>query len=334
METKPVVYLFIGDDELAINQAVTALYAQLGDPVTADMNTARFDGATVSETELFNAAATMPFLAERRLVVVTHPLARLADKNAQKLFCQMLERLPDTAALVLIVEDQKKYKQGERVWESMTPKHWLHEWCAGHKPRAFIKEFELPTTGAMPGWIQNRAVDLGGKFDKEAALELASLVENNTRVAEQEIVKLLTYVNRERPVDVEDVQQLTAFKAEANVFEMVDAMAERNPRKSLQVLHHLLDEQDEQSIFPMVVRQFRLLIQTRALMDEGQGIEKIQSALKVAPFVAKKLHGQARQFTLPRLKNLYRELLKIDIAAKSTDMSASLALDLFITNLG
>ncbi|MEM5775208.1 MAG: hypothetical protein AAGU05_09430, partial [Anaerolineaceae bacterium] len=94
METKPVVYLFIGDDELAINQAVTALYTQLGDPVTADMNTARFDGATVSETELFNAAATMPFLAERRLVVVTHPLARLADKNSQKLFCQMLERLP------------------------------------------------------------------------------------------------------------------------------------------------------------------------------------------------------------------------------------------------
>ena len=334
MEQKPIVYLFYGDDELAINHAVDALYVQLGDPVTADMNTARFDGTTVTETELLNAAATLPFLAERRLVVVSHPLARLADKNSQKLFCQMLESLPDTTALVLVVQDQKKFKQGEWRWDTLSEKHWLREWCMAHKPRAYLKDFSLPQTGAMPGWIQSRAAEMGGKFDKEAAVELAGLVENNTRIAELEIGKLLTYVNGERPVALEDVQQLTAFKAEASVFELVDAMAERNTRKSLQVLHHLLDEQDEQSIFPMVVRQFRLLVQTRALMDEGQGIEKIQSILKVAPFVAKKLYAQGSHFTLPQLKNEYRELHRIDIAAKSTETSISLALDLFITNLG
>jgi len=333
LEEKPVVYIFHGDDELAVNQAVARLFEQLGDPATADMNTTRLDGASAMENDLMNATATMPFLAERRLVVVTHPFARLNDKNTQKRFCAMMENLPDSTALVLIIQDQQKFKQGSLQWETLTDRHWLSVWCAQNKPRAYMKAFPLPQTGAMPNWIKTHAIEMGGKFDNDAAHELAGLVENNTRIAAQEIAKLLTYVNNQRPVSVKDVQELTAFRAEASIFDLVDSMAERNPGKSLELLHHLLEEQDEQSIFPMVVRQFRLLIQTRALLDDEGGVDKIQQLLKVQPFVARKLLGQAKRFSLERLKQLYRELLKIDIAAKSTEMSFSLALDLFITSL-
>jgi DNA polymerase-3 subunit delta len=329
---KPVVYVFHGDDEFAINQAVDSLISALGDSTTAELNTTRLEG-TASESDIFNAAAAMPFLAERRLVIVGSPLARLGNKNAQTKFTAMLASLPPTAAVVLTITDQQKWRQGAWVWETLHEKHWLNVWCAENKLRGYIKAFGLPQTGAMPRWIQSKAEELGGKFENDAAEELVTLLENNTRVATQEIIKLLTYVNGERPVNAADVRALTAYKAEADVFELVDAMGARSRQNSLHVLHRLLEEEDEQAIFPMVVRQFRLLVQTRDLLDAGQGVDQIQSALKTHSFVAKKLVEQARRFTLPQLKSLYRELVQIDIAAKRSETSLSLALDLFISQL-
>ncbi len=333
MAEKPIVYIFHGDDELAINQAVERLYNQLGDPVTAEMNTTRLDGTVARKNDLLNAAATMPFLAERRLVILTHPLARLSEKNSQKQFCDLLENLPETAAIVLVVADQQKFKQGAWGWETLSDSHWLCQWHVHNKGRALIKAFPLPQAAEMPDWIKKKAVEMGGQFDRDAAKELAGLVENDTRIAAQEITKLLTFVNYERPVSVKDVQNLVAFQGEANIFEMTDAIGNRNATKALELLHQLLEDQDEKNIFPMVVRQFRLLIQVRALLDEGANEESIQKTLKVLPFIARKLSNQARQFSMPRLKALYGELLKMDIASKSPEMSISLALDLFISEL-
>lgn len=333
MEEKPVVYIFHGDDEWAINQAVGKLYNQLGDPVTADMNTTHLDGSTSSDNDLLKAAATMPFLAERRLVIMTSPLSRLKEKESHRRFCSILEKLPPSAALVLVIHDQQRFRQGSWQWETLHDKHWLCEWAGDHKTRVFIKAFALPNAGEMPAWVQAHAREMGGKFDLDAAQELAGLVENNTRIAEQEVRKLLTYVNYERSVTVKDVQNLTAFHAETSIFEMVDAIAQGNSNKSLELLHRLLEDQDEYSLFPMIVRQFRQLIQARELLDEGKGVDQIQRVMQVQPFVAKKITYQAGRFSMPRLLQLYGELLQIDIAGKTGEMPTSLALDIFITNL-
>ena len=333
MENKPVVYIFYGDDELAIQNAMHTLFSQLGDPGTADMNTTRLDGAQVSEGDVLNAAATMPFLTERRLVFLSNGLSHLKNKTAQQRFCEMLDRLPQTAALVLDVNDQQRYKQGGWQWELLSDKHWLMRWAQEAGPRAYTKAFPLPQAGEMPRWIMNKAQELEGKFSLDAAQELAGLVENNTRLAAREIEKLLTYVDRLRPVDAVDVQNLTAFSGQVSVFDMVDALGQGNKPKATELLHGLLEQQDAFSIFPMVVRQFRLLLQAREILDEGKGVEHIQRELHLATFVAKKLNYQASRFHLEELKAHYRELLEIDIAAKTGEMHPALSLDVFIASL-
>jgi len=99
---KPVVYILHGDDEFAIQKTIARWTHDLGDPTTADLNISRLDGRTASEDDLRTATGSMPFLAERRMVIFAHPLARLGSEPARRRFLDLLDRLPPTTGLVLV----------------------------------------------------------------------------------------------------------------------------------------------------------------------------------------------------------------------------------------
>ena len=332
--SSPVVYIFHGDDEYAISQAVEKMYSQMGDPVTADMNTTRLDGRQHGLDEIRTAAATMPFLAERRLVILSNPLSKLGHKSAQERFCALIESLPETAALVLIVEDTPSFRGGRRDWNVLKTTHWLQKWADKTSGYTLIKDFPLPKGMAMAGWIQKQAQEQGGTFSREGAVTLAGYVDNDTRLASQEILKLLTYVNFERAVEPEDVDLLTAASGTSSVFDLVDTLAQGQTQKALQLMRQLLEDQDVYSLFPMVIRQFRLLLQAREVMDEGGGIQEVQKELKLIPFVARKLHGQTNRFSMSELEKIYHDLLRYEEAIKTGEMPADLALEIFIAEQG
>jgi DNA polymerase-3 subunit delta len=86
-------------------------------------------------------------------------------------------------------------------------------------------------------------------------------------------------------------------------------------------------------LFSMIIRQFRLLVQTRSLLDGGDNPATIASQLKVRPFVAEKLARQARGYTFPQLEQIYRRLLQIDVEAKTGQADLVTALHLFVAGL-
>ena len=92
----------------------------------------------------------------------------------------------------------------------------------------------------------------------------------------------------------------------------------------------LRDEQDAFSIFGMVVRQFRLLLLAREVLENHGNVQK---ELKLHSFVAQKVMAQARKFSLESLENIYRHLLKVDEDAKTGQMLLDLALDMFVMQL-
>lgn len=329
-ETKPVVYVFHGDDPFAIRRHVDAMIGQMGERSIADMNITRLDGRQSSDDDLYAAANAMPFLAERRMVILTHPFARLTTDATRKRFLSMLDGLPASTALVLVVEDT--LDRGK--WKSLpaVDANWMRKWLSAAGGRARYQLCSLPSMGQMPGWIRSEAQRSGGRFTPEAAAALAAHVGNETQLASAEIEKLLTYVDNKRPVDAGDVEELTAQGGQSDVFEMVDAMAVGNARQALHALHRLLETQEPLSLFGMIVRQFRLLLQARELLDEGRG-GQISAELHQAPFVADKLAGQARHFSLSQLEAIYHRLLLLDETMKTSQMPSDIALDAFFAEL-
>ena len=320
----PVVYLFHGEDEFAIAQSVADLAAKLGDVSTASMNTSRLDGRTASLEEIRQPANAMPFLTPRRLVIVDHPLARAGSQTFREKFEAFLDHLPPTTALVLI-----EYK-------TLRKENWLLAWAEGAGSRAFVRSFSLQEGQAMVKWIQEQAKRAGGKFTPQAADLLASQVGSDPRTAHQEIQKLLAYTNGQRPVEPEDVDLLTPAEGKLKDFALANALREMDGRKALNVLHRLLEEDDPLKILGGVANQMRMLLLAREVLDQGGGVNEVVHELtrypnlKIKPYPARLAAEQARRMDMANIEMVFRRLLEIDAAIKSSQLDGDLALDLLV----
>jgi DNA polymerase III subunit delta len=201
----------------------------------------------------------------------------------------------------------------------------------GTRPKA--NRFYCPSSAKCPAGYSPRAKRQGGQIEPAAAARLAEMVGEDPRQAAQEITKLLTYVNFAHAIGIEDVEAVSVISAGADVFELVDALGSRNGRQAQKLLRQLLDERDAFELFGMVVRQFRLLLMARDVIEEGGGLREVTAALGQHPFVAEKVFGQARRFEMESLRGIYRHLLVMDESAKTGIMSLDLALETFVVEL-
>lgn len=316
-----VVYILHGEDEFAIAQAIAAFKGKMGEDTTAALNASRLDGRSLSLDELKTTAGAMPFLSNRRLVLVTGPTSSINTPKLQNKFKEILDELPPTTRLILV--EHKILKDN----------HWLLKWAQGAGSRAYVRAFPPKKGGAMARWIQEQAVVTGGQITPQAAALLASLVGEEARLAYQEVQKLVAYTNYGRPVDVEDVENLTVFAGEADIFALVDALGNRDARRAIGTLQRILEKQDVLPVFGMVVRQFRLLLLAREVLDAGGSEADVTRELKIHPFVAGKITSQSRHFTMGELERVYHYLLDVDEAMKTGQMAGDLALDTLVVEL-
>jgi len=321
MKTESNVILLLGNDELAIARRLAEFATDFADATSAEMNMARLEARAVSGNDLNNAVNAMPFLAKQRLVTLANPSAKYTAPEARKKFLAFLEAVPPTTRLIL----------HELVEPKEVERHWLVKW-AGRKGGT-SEAFMLPRPKEMAGWIVNEAKRQGGAMDPKAAGRLAEMAGTDTRQAAQEIAKLLAYVNWARPLRVEDVEAVSLLTADPDIFAMVDALAAGDGRTSQRLLRRLIENDDPFSVWGMVVRQFRLLLLAREVIEARGGQNEVTQALGVHPFVAEKVTGQARRFSLPALEAIYHQLLEIDEAAKTGQVTLDLALDMLAVGL-
>lgn len=322
----PTFYVLHGSDEFSLRQQVRSLRAAMGDPATAEMNTSVLDGKNTSAAQVLSAARAMPFLSDKRLVIVEGMLSWLARKGAGKTgkaeleeLAAGLEDLPPHARIVFVETD------------TLSDKHPIVV-AAKTLPGGFHKLFGPPPN--LAAWIRGHAREVYGvDVEPQAAAALAAIIDNDLRAADNEIAKLATYVNGERPITVEDLKLLTTYAAEPDVFEMVDAIGRRDGQTAIRLMHRLLAQDDPLRLFGMIVRQFRLLILAREHLNAGGAMGSLGQAIGVHPFVAKKLSEQVRAFSMEQLDAIYHHLLDTDLGIKTGKVDGALALDLLIAGI-
>lgn len=327
----PTFYVFHGQDEFTRSETLADFKRRLGSPDMVDLNTAYLDGQRLTLAELRHTCDAIPFLAEKRLVIVKGLLTRLTARKGRELstgqkeylaaLVDYLPKLPETTRLVLI-EDSL-----------LSANHPIVQ-LANQEERGYVKQFDVPKDRALPRWIEERARSHGGEIEPPAAHQLATVVSDDLRLLDQEIAKLVTYTNGERPITKADVDTLVPYAQAAIVFDMVDALGQRDGRTAARTLHRLLDSGEHpMGLMAMVVRQFRLLIQVKELKAQGTTPQDVARALKLHPFPARKLYDQATRFTSEQLEKVYRHLLDTDVAIKTGQIEPEMALDLLVAGV-
>lgn len=317
--TTPTFYVLHGEDEFSLKAQITAMQAAMNDP--SQLNTSVLDGTQVSAQQVLNTASSFPFLSDKRLVIVEGMLSHLGGRSSKELdvLVEGLPNLPDFARLVF--HEDKTLPEKNPVMQ-----------LARSHPRGFEKTFAAPKNATQ--WIIQHAKQQHLEIENRAAAALASVIGQDLRVADSELAKLAAYVNYARPIREADVAVLTPYVAEANIFDMVDAIGQQDGKTAMTLLQKLLAEGAEPlSILGMINRQFHLLILAREYMDNGGGSSDLASALGVHSFVAQKVGQQARRFSLETLENIYRKLVDLDFRIKTGQIEADMALQLFIAGV-
>jgi DNA polymerase III subunit delta len=129
------------------------------------------------------------------------------------------------------------------------------------------------------------------------------------------------------------VEAVCIVTSQQSVFDFVDALSNGNGKSAQYLLHRLLESEDPFALWGMVVRQFRLLLQAREILDGRGNKDDVARALGVHPFVAEKTTRQVAHFSIETLEAIYHRLLKIDEGIKTGQVSLDLALDTLVVEL-
>jgi DNA polymerase-3 subunit delta len=348
-------YLLHGDDEFTSREQLKKLRQQ----GNFEYNQDTFYGAEVDLATITAASNTMPFLADQRLVVVEGlPRKRRGESAAsapgdesgqeesatsgkgsktkkgkksgkgstesragfEKGLAVYIPHVPDSSVLIVLVDE---------LLDANNP---LLKAAGEHGK---VIQSSLPRGAALESWINKRAKSLGVTIEGNAATLLANFIGNQLRLLANELDKLATYVGDGGTITVDDVRKLSAQVQEARIFDLTDALAQRNQKQALTILHDLLaDGEPPIKLISTITSQVRSLLLVKELSQKGLRSAQIAATLGMAPFLADKAARQVSKFTAAQLEVAYRQLLATDASLKRSRMTPEMALDLLVVSFG
>lgn len=313
-----MISLLYGPDEYARSEALAARKAELP-PDLADVNLTQLDGRRLKFDALVSSCEAMPFLAERRLVIVSDLLKHQKAGKERDELRAYLERVPDTCELVFVEHDDVDKRNGIFVY--------LKKINATH-------EF-LPLRGPeLVRWLNERARQGRVKLQPNAAQRLVELVGEQSRALVNELEKLAAYVGTGGTITPDAVDLLVSDEQEQNLFAFIDDLSLRRRGPALRALRALLDDgQAGIYILTMIARQVRILLNVQELAAKRARPEEIASQLGLAPFLVRKALEQARGFAPHELAAMHERLAEIDHATKTGRGDIEAALEVLVVEI-
>jgi DNA polymerase-3 subunit delta len=337
-----LIYVLWGTDRFTRDEQVRGLKRRMLAEPFGEYNLSVLSGDDVSVRDVRAVADALPFMGDRRLIVVEGLLGRLvgrtklgarrgrtsrastakktpekpADDGPVADLQALLRDLPPSTALVL-VEDQID----QALVESWLP-----------ADRSHVRGYERPHPAELGRWIERRAKHHYGRIEAAAIRQLSQLAPDDLGLLDSELRKLINYADG-RTVTLDDVMLLSA-SPEVTIFGLLDAVGQNQRGPALTHLRQLFQRGERsEAIVPQIAGSLRRLIQARELLDQGLRGPALAGKLGVHPFVAEKTERQARQYRVEQLEAALRLLLRTDRAIKTGEAEPELALELFIWDL-
>jgi DNA polymerase-3 subunit delta len=311
-DLKPV-YLIYGSEELLLERAEKRLHDRLAAVADLDFNYETFDGGSSSADDVINAANTLPFMSERRLVIV---------RNVDKLDSAALERLAeyakDPAPYTCLVLVATKIAKNTKLYRAVAATGVAYEYVA-------------PKRNEYASEVVKLLKERGKTIALPVAQLLVDVVGRDLRRLDIETAKLATFAGDADRISAQDVEAVAAASAEATVFELSDAVGERDTAKALRVLRRLLDAGETPlGIQAMLARHIRALIGARALSARGMAPDAMAPEIGMAPWLARNAVKQASRYSAGELATALRGLAAAEEELKTSPTDAGLVIERWI----
>ncbi|MCL2463288.1 MAG: DNA polymerase III subunit delta [Defluviitaleaceae bacterium] len=310
--------LLYGDEKYLMTQRIANIRAKLLPSGAELMNLDNYEGKSVPAEQIIDACLTAPFLAEWRVVVVSGSgLFSPGRKSDSEDMANSLDGLPESTALIF-AEDAVD-KRG-RLYKKMCE---LGE----------VKECRTPGEKDLIAWVSGEAKNAGKKLSRDAAAVLIRTVVQDMTSVKNELDKLISYAGDRPEISVSDIQAVCAASLAARVFDLVDAIGNKNAEAALDIYNNMIYLKEEPlRILAMIARQFRLMLQCAALSAKGLSYGEISERLSLRGYVDGYIRQGAGR-SISSMRKAMEECLETDVSIKTGLIGDKLGVEALIVRL-
>jgi DNA polymerase-3 subunit delta len=318
------LYLFYGPEDYLKEHYLHSIEDSLVDDNLKMLNRIVLEGK-VSVTEILDNCETMPVFSEKKVVVVKNSgmfkqkrksEGNTRGKNPQdNELIRCMESIPAYTCLIFYEEDiDKRLKAVKFVQDN-----------------GLLVEFPYQKHNELTRWVIKHFKFNKKSIDPLIASQLIESCDQGMKEILNEINKVIMYMGDRQEATVEDIEAVCSRSIKSRIFDLTDAIAERNCAKALRMLNDMIILKEPLPlILFMITRQFRQILEMKLLTSEGMSSKEAASKMRISPYAAGKIMKQTKSFSVDELKRAINQCMETDVAIKNGRINDRMATELLI----
>jgi len=276
-----------------------------------EMNYAYFEGKKIDLIKVGEAAQTLPFFSEYRLIIIEESGL---FKNQSDL-CELLSNVPDTTIMIFVdSEIDKRNKLFKMV-----------------RDRGTISEINGLDERNLKLFVASLFEQNGKKSTEGTIHYLLDKIGTDMMNICNEVEKINSYAMDRNVITQEDIDAVVTTQITGKIFQMIDAIGSKNSNKALDLYYDLLSVREKpMSILFLITRHFNILLQVKDLQVHGHNSSSMGELVGIPPFSVNKYLAQTRNFTSKRLKEALEFGAEVEEQIKTGRMIEKIGVELFI----
>lgn len=304
------IYLIYGTEEYLKKQYKNKIKTAIcGDDT---MNYSYFEGKDCDTKEIIGISETLPFFADKRLVMMEHSGF---FKSSNDVINEYIDSIPETTCLVFVESEvDKRNKLYKKVKEA-----------------GYICEMTEQNNAALEKWIVGILNQNGKKITKNTLELFIASVGTDMQNISKELEKLICYCLERDVISDDDVRNVCSVQISSKIFDMIDAMSNKDRKKALGLYYDLIAmKEPPMRILFMLSRQFNIMLQVYELSERGEDNGTIASKVGIQPFIVGKVLRQLKSFSGKMLVNALEECIKIENDIKNGRMDEKAGVEMIL----
>ena len=301
-----MIYTITGDNVFLkrqfLTERVTSFTLTYGDYALD-----RLSGDEVAVEQLFAAITSIPFLADKKLVVIRQASA---NKEFAEQLPGLVEQIPDTTDVIL---DEPK----------LDKRTAYYKWVKAHTQ---FQEFTQLDEQHLDTWMIDYVRKKGGELDRADAGYLLRRVGNGQQRLANELDKLTLLGGK---ITKHRINDLTEPSPQSKIFDLLDAAFSGDASRAMV----LYDDQRAQKVEPQEILAMAGWQLRQIALAKTVGSHDLVREAKMSPYAASKAKRIADRMSLTELKRLVHDLTEMDARSKRSSLDLDQALRAYIVQI-
>lgn len=305
------VYLLYGEEAYLKKQYRDRLKTALTDG-DESMNYHYFEGKDISAGEIIDLAETMPFFADRRVIVIEN--SGFFKRGGEALAGYLEEPSPSAFFVFVETELDRRSKLFKTVQEKGT-----------------AVEFPVQNEGTLKKWILGMIKRENKGISEETLNCFLDKTGTDMENIRKELEKLLCYCLDSENITKQDVEEICTRQIGNHIFDMVNAIADKKKEQALKLYYDLLAlKEPAMRILFLTARQFNMLLQVKELKKKGLDNKTIGAKVGLPGFIAGKYVAQSSKFKTADLLAAVEGCVETEEAVKTGKLNDVMGVELLI----